>query len=255
MRRWIRRKDLAVVLPGVMAEHTGPISWEQRAWSAVLWAEPAALAMASAVRAARGSASTFPGASADERQIHLAIARGRHLRAPTWIRLHSRASLERSVLWVASPPRQREEEAALDLALAYLSRGRRHAHLNAVAAIAEPIQAGRTTAARVLESLDRRSRVAHREWLVGVVEDVGAGATSVLEQGYVRRVQRPHGLPPGSLQVAQALLSGSVIRDGLVLGRQIIELDGRAFHQGAGRRDSDLERDLDAAAVGLGRVV
>lgn len=33
VRRWVRRRDLARVLPGVFVDHTGPPSWSQRAWA------------------------------------------------------------------------------------------------------------------------------------------------------------------------------------------------------------------------------
>lgn len=246
IQRWLRRNELRRVLPGVFLTHTGQPTWHQRAWLAVLWAEPAALARSSAVRAAGGRAG------AEREPIHLLVGAGRKLQAPDWIVLHRCQDLESAVLWTASPPRQREEQAALDLALEHLARGGLDPHLAAVAALAEPVQARRTTAVRLLSALDERQRIAHRAWLTGVVLDIGSGATSVLEQGFVRRVQRPHALPAARLQVANRTTSGAVIRDALMLGRQVVELDGRAFHQGAARRDADLERDLDAATAGLG---
>lgn len=246
IQRWLRRNELRRVLPGVFLSHTGHPTWRQRAWLAVRWAEPAALARDSAVRAAGGRA----GAERDP--IQLLVGTGRKLQTPDWIVLHRCHDLDSAVRWTASPPRQREEQAALDLALEHLARGGNGAHLAAVAALTEPVQARRTTALRLLSALDERQRVAHRAWLAGVIVDIGSGATSVLERGFVHRVQRPHALPAARLQVADQTTSGAVIRDALVLRRQVIELDGRAFHQGAARRDADLERDLDAATAGLG---
>ena len=47
-------RELVEVLRGVYVEHTGPPSWQQRAWAAVLRAWPAALADQSAWRAFEG---------------------------------------------------------------------------------------------------------------------------------------------------------------------------------------------------------
>ena len=48
IERMIRRRVLARVFEGVYVEHTGPLTWRQRAWAAVLYHHPAALAGASA---------------------------------------------------------------------------------------------------------------------------------------------------------------------------------------------------------------
>jgi hypothetical protein len=89
-----------------------------------------------------------------------------------------------------------------------------------------------------------------------LLEDLKAGACSVLEREYLRRVERAHGLPTGERQVADSVAGVSVERDvthaayGLV-----VELDGRAFHGSAAARDADHARDLDAAAVRAMRTV
>lgn len=249
IKRWLRRKDLTRVLPGVYVTHTGPLTWTQQAWVATLWAAPAALALTSAVRAAGGRPSLLPGGRNDGLPIHVVVPAGRHLSPPDWIAVHQRQNVEETVRWSASPPRQRDEDAAIDLAVAHLASESSRAHLNAVASLAEPLQARRTTAPRMFAAVDRRARLAGRTWIIGVIRDVATGATTVLERGYVRRVQRPHGLPPAQLQAAERTLSGGVARDAILFGA-IIELDGRAFHQGSRQRDRDLERDLDAALTG-----
>ena len=53
IRRLIRRRELSVIHPGVYLDHTGDPTWLQRAWAAVLFCWPAALAAESAMRAAR----------------------------------------------------------------------------------------------------------------------------------------------------------------------------------------------------------
>ncbi|MDP3891593.1 type IV toxin-antitoxin system AbiEi family antitoxin domain-containing protein [Nocardioides sp.] len=51
IERLVRRREWARVHTGVYVDHTGPLSWEQRAWAAVLAHWPAALAGAAALRA------------------------------------------------------------------------------------------------------------------------------------------------------------------------------------------------------------
>ena len=54
IRRLLRRRQWARVHPGVFVDHTGPLTWRQRAWAAVLYAAPAALCAESALRAWNG---------------------------------------------------------------------------------------------------------------------------------------------------------------------------------------------------------
>jgi hypothetical protein len=51
LRRLLRRRQWARVHPGVFVDHTGPLTWRQHAWAAVLYAGPAALCAQSALRA------------------------------------------------------------------------------------------------------------------------------------------------------------------------------------------------------------
>ncbi|WP_018155218.1 hypothetical protein [Demetria terragena] len=249
--RWLRRKELARVLPSVYANHTGAPTRLQRDWAAVLFAAPAALAWTSAVRAASGQPTRLPGKWGDDGTVHLLVGPGRALVAPPWIVLHRCTRLESAVLWASSPPRQRPEPAAIDVAVAHLRSGAHDAHLQAVAALAEPLQGRRTTAERMLNEIDTRARLAHRRWITEVVKDIATGAASVLEHGYLHRVERAHGLPRALRQVTDTTGPRVAVRDALYPDRRAIELDGRAFHQGADRRDHDLERDLDASLAGL----
>jgi len=52
LRRWLRRHELVPVHDGVYVNHTGPLSWPNRAWAGVLRYWPAALALESATRLA-----------------------------------------------------------------------------------------------------------------------------------------------------------------------------------------------------------
>jgi hypothetical protein len=139
----------------------------------------------------------------------------------------------------------RLEDAALDAALA------RPDEWSRVALLAEVCQSRRTTAERMLATLEARNRVRDRRWLAGVLADIAAGTCSTLEHGYLTRVERPHGLPPSVRQQHDSSELGPVRYDvdyaPLPL---VVELDGRLFHDSALQRDRDLDRDLDVAVGG-----
>ena len=227
-----------MVHPGVFIDHTGPLSWHERAWAAVLFSWPAALCHESAIRAAEG-----PGRRGrDDDQIHVAVARSRHLVAPPGVRLHRNSGLLEQVRWNLGPPRVRYEDAVLDAAAEAKS------DLASIAILADACGARRTTALRLLDAAEARPRLAKRSWLTGILADVAAGTCSVLEHGYLTRVERPHGLPKGERQRSHRHRESQVFRDveydevGVV-----VELDGRLHHASAQARDADMDRDLDAA--------
>ncbi|WP_082748530.1 type IV toxin-antitoxin system AbiEi family antitoxin domain-containing protein [Nocardioides jensenii] len=250
LRRLMRGRRLVQVHPGVYVDHNGPMSWHQRAWAAVLHAWPAALSHQSALRAADG-----PGRRTSDRSgphpdgpIHVAIGPKRTLLQPDGVVLHHVTGLSEQTRWNTSPPRLRVEEAVLDLAAEAASE------FDAVSLLSGVVSSRQTTAPRLLEALAGRARIARREFLHDVLVDVAAGTCSVLEHGYLTRVERPHGLPEGIRQAVD-LSRGTLYRDVLYTTfGQVVELDGRIFHSGARHRDRDLDRDLDAAVDGLGSV-
>lgn len=238
IRRLLRRRDWAAVHDGVYVDHTGALPWLQRAWAAVLLAEPAALCHDSAIRAADG-----PGRRdrSDEAPVHVAIDRHRKLVLPEGIVPHRMVGLDDKVLWNAGPPRVRIEHAVIDVA------AEARTDFDAIAAISNAVQSRRTTARRLLTALDERRRIGRRAFLEGILHDVASGACSVLEHGYLTRVERPHGLPRANRQLVESS-RGPIYRDvEYVAYRMLVELDGRLFHDSATARDTDLDRDLDAA--------
>ena len=258
LRRLVRRRDLTLLHPGVYVDHTGDPSWIQRAWAGVLACASydtrrrggtsrgddlgAALAGASAMRAADG-----PGRREDATPIVVAIARDRRVLAPAGLTVVRTFGLADRVMWNVGPPRMRYDEAALDVALATADQ------LSAVGAIARAVQSRHTTAVRMQESLALRARAPRRLFLQSVLADVARGTCSVLEREYLVRVERPHGLPSGQRQSRAGTIGGVVYRD-VAVGTQLVELDGRLFHDTAEQRDRDFERDLDAAVSGQGTV-
>jgi hypothetical protein len=127
--------------------------------------------------------------------------------------------------------------------------------LEKIQLMAAVCQSRRTTASRLLEALGRRARVTGRRWLEAVLPDIAEGTCSVLEHGYLTRVERPHGLPVGLRQAPDRLGSGRVYRDVAYPSfKQLVELDGMLVHTSPSARDADLERDLDSAFAGHGTV-
>lgn len=236
LRRMLRRRELVRVHPGVYVDHTGDLSWVQRAWAAVLFAWPAALSHESALRAAEG-----PGGG-DPAEVHVAIGRHRRLAAPPGVRLHRMTDYQVRTQWNRSPPRIRYPEAALDVA------GAAGSDFVALDVVARACQSRRTTATHMLTSLDERTRTPRRRWLASVLHDVAEGACSVLEYGYLQRVERAHRLPTAGRQRRHEATLGRTYRD-VEYDGLVIELDGRLFHDTARQRDRDLDRDLDAAVV------
>lgn len=250
--RLLRRRDWTVVHEGVYVEHTGPLTWQQRAWAAVLFSWPAALSHNSALRAGEG-----PGRRGrDESVIDVAVHRDRNVTAPPGVEIHRMSGFDELAQWNLGPPRIRYDESVLDVAAAAKD------DLAAVAVLADACGARRTTASRLLGRIEARAKIHRRAWLTSVLADVAEGTCSVLEHGYLDRVERLHGLPHARRQAKATSTGRPLYRDveyeefGL-----IVELDGRLFHSSPGARDRDLERDLDAAVengqtvrIGFGQV-
>lgn len=238
--RKVRRREWSQVHPGVYVNHTGPRTWRQRAWAAVLVCWPAALDGWSAIRAHEG-----PGRRRDAGPIEVVVPHGRHPVAPPGVRVRGSRRFAESTQPHTSPPRQRYDDAIVELA------DRADDELSAVAILADACGGRRTTAARLHDQIAQMARLRRRSWLIAVLRDVAAGTCSVLEHRYLTDVERPHGLPRGRRQVAAVGPDGRrMFRDIVYAGaawRQIVELDGRLGHDTTRDRDRDFERDLDAS--------
>jgi hypothetical protein len=152
--------------------------------------------------------------------------------------------LDERVQWHLGPPRVRYHHAALDVAAEARS------DFLALGEVARAIQSRRTTTSHLIEALEDRQRVTRRLWLQSVLRDVSLGTCSVLEHGYLTRVERPHGLARARRQVRDRLGDATVYRDVDYMIGLVVELDGRLYHDTTDQRDRDLDRDLLAAVAG-----
>jgi hypothetical protein len=251
--RLVRRRELTRVYRAVYVDHTGPLSWEQRAWAALLYYWPAALSGASALRAhgvrttgsgraRRTRATDRADALAPDAPVEIAIDGTRHVRAIPGVRVRRVERLAAFVQPNLTPPRFRLEHALLDVA------ARAGRDDDAVAVLADSCQCGRTTARRLHSALQVRSRLRRRRFLLEVLADVAEGAYSVPERRYLRRVERAHGLPRGHRQLRASLTAGAAYRDVHYRRfRMVVELDGRLGHDEVADEWDDLDRDIDGA--------
>ncbi|HTW16057.1 MAG TPA: hypothetical protein VMF51_13060 [Nocardioides sp.] len=232
--RRLRRRELVRLLPGVFVDHTGVPTWRQRAWAGIHRFGPeAALDGRSALQFALG-ADWRDHRPADPIEIVVpASVRRREIEGYVVRRSRQYAA---TVLANISPPRRRIEHAAI-LVAAELDE------LAAIQLLADVCQSRRTAAGRLAEAAGGLTNVPRRRWLIEVADDIASGSCSVLEHGYLQRVERPHGLPVPSRQ--RQVRAGRRDVD-YVPYRLVVELDGRLFHDLAAQRDVDLERDLDA---------
>jgi hypothetical protein len=233
IRRWVRRRELTRVHEGVYVDHTGPLTWVNRSWVAVLVYWPAALSHDSVVHRAGDV-------------VHVAVAEDRNVVRRSGIEVHLLSRLEERVQWHLAPPRVRLEDAVLMMCALQPSR------VDALSLAADVCTRRRTTPERLLTELDRQRHLRHRAWLRAVLEETADGVRSALESSYLRRVERPHGLPRGTRQLRQRSGRGVVYRD-IVYERfgVAVELDGRVGHELSRDRWNDMDRDLDAAVTGL----
>jgi len=229
------------VHPGVYVEHTGPLTWKQQAWAAVLYYWPAALAGDSAL-AAQNVRGYEQRAGAP---IEISVDRDRRVvrRVGIVVRQHARfASLCQMQL---APPRQRLEHALLGVASGKRGLDR------SVGVLADAVQQGRTTPRRLLDALRERTRLRHRAVLRAVLADVQSGVHSVLEHRYLTDVERAHGLPVGRRQRRMRIDGDVTFRDVDYVDEGLsVELDGRIGHSEVEDLWSDLERDVSTITVG-----
>lgn len=261
IERFRRRREWATVHPGVYINHTGQLSWLQRASAALLYYWPAALSNESALhvhglrsearqriheREPKHATDGLDGRlSRSEGLIHVSVASDRRVVELRGVRLHRISDLAGVVQANRTPARVNLECSLLDVASAAPRDS------EAIAVLADACQSGRTTPDRLLRLLRTRLRLPRRAFLLEVLDDVAEGAYSVLEHRYLTRVERPHGLPTAKRQRRVSPGRTSAYRDVEYVDlRTIVELDGRLGHEAALDRWDDMGRDIDSVVSG-----
>jgi len=123
------------------------------------------------------------------------------------------------------PPCTRVEDTVLDLIQVAPSFD------DAYAWICKAIGRRRTTADRIRQAMDARKKMRWRREVTLALGDAGDGALSVLEYRYVRRVERPHGLPAARRQARIRQRTRNRYLDNLYEPYGVcVELDGTAAH-------------------------
>jgi very-short-patch-repair endonuclease len=143
-----------------------------------------------------------------------------------------------------TPPRTRIEETVLDLAEAARNFD------DALGWVCAACGGRRTTSYLIRDAMSERQRLRFREGLEMALDDIAAGAHTVLEHRYLGNVERRHGLPRADRQVRVTRGKRHEYRDALYTDYQVaVETDGQLAHS-LESRWSDAHRDNAAAADG-----
>lgn len=235
IQRMVRRKELHPVHRGVFVDHNGPLTRPQQEWAAVLALWPAALC----------GRSVLPDPPPNV--VHVLVDNDRRVKPPPRVFLHASTAFEERVDWRRSPPVQHLEDAVIDVVVDHL---RTDDVAAAFAALTRAAWTRRTTPERILEAVAARGRVPRRSTITSLVGDLRDGASSVLERGYLHRVEHAHGLPRGTRQHRSTATGRRTDQDVRYRDQAVVvELDGRAFHDSPQARDADAVRDLAELAV------
>jgi hypothetical protein len=207
---------------GVYLNRPGPIGWLTHASATVLACGPGAVLVDDSAAFLHQLVQS-PGPV-----VCLAVPAARRVISPQGARVRRARAVESSgSRW---PPRTGVEATVVDLAVTSSPD-------DLTALIGRCIQAGLTSADRLLRELSRRGRHRQRALVVEILADVRGGCESALEVRFLRDVLRRHGLPPGEgqypLSAIDPELGGRRADRAFVSERVLVELDGARFHQGA----------------------
>lgn len=239
IERMTRSGNWPVLRRGVYSIYTGMPSRTAQLWAVTLRAGPDAAI-------SHHTAAELQGLYDDRSAvIHVSVPEGRHIAGMAGVAVHRSGRLAKTALANLSPPRTRIEETVLDLT--------DHAGSldDAFTIAAAACQRRLTTPGRLRAAMTRRGKMRWRADLMMALAEIDAGAHSLLEYRYVRRVEAPHKLPRAVRQ-AEVLVGGKKyyldnLYDGYGLG---VELDGLQAHPDD-RRWLDVRRDNAIASLGI----
>lgn len=167
--------------------------------------------------------------------IQLAMPPSRGWRSRPWLQVLRESPGRRSPSSVGAPLRTLVEDTVLDLC--------RCAETDAEVLGYLPTATQRLTSHRRLaKALTRRARMPRRRLIQEVLSEVAAGVASPLELRWVRDVERAHGLPAATRPYPALHTCGAIADGAWVDYRVLLELDGRAYHEGE-RRFRDWRSD------------
>lgn len=220
---------------GIYQAQTGDLTWLGRAHAAVIRGQPGCALSLRSAEYLHGVARKPPPV------ITVAVPAGRRMTRLAGTRFRAHSELE--VVRRRGLPVTIAAQVVLDLAAEPGVDWR-----EAVATAARWVQQRRTTAIELAAVLEGRPRHPHRVILEVALGVVALGAESVMEVSYVQRVEVPHGLPRGRLQVRDGIVRRDVEYDQYLV---VVEIDGRLGHEG---EYVALDRRRDRRAAGRGRV-
>ncbi|MFI5708336.1 type IV toxin-antitoxin system AbiEi family antitoxin domain-containing protein [Kribbella sp. NPDC051620] len=258
LQRRCRARQLQRVHHGVYVDFTGPLPWETRMWAAWLACGPeAALTGKTALR--------YYGMEGDwdhDDPIHLAVPHARRVDRRAKILVARWREFDSRLNPTRKPPTVR-----LEIALLTTASGERETARQA-AMLLDACRQRRTTPQRLLAELETLGQLPRRDVIRQILLDAADGVQSFLEQVYLRRVERAHGLPVADRQVRAVTTAGSAstgfttaapdLSSKRVVFRDveyspygvIVEVDGRLGHSDALSRWRDMSRDNAAATSG-----
>jgi len=206
---------------GVYATFSGDPARETMLWAALLRAGPDAVLSHQTAAERHGLIDT------PSPVIIITVPVSRHpaqVKIPGVI-VHRSDSILRTKHPAMQPPCTRVEDTVLDLIQIA------PAFDDAYTWICRAIGRRRTTADRISQAMDARKKMRWRREIELALGEAGDGTLSVLEYRYVRRVERPHGLPPARRQARIGQRTGNRYLDNLYEEYGVcVELDGTAAH-------------------------
>jgi hypothetical protein len=206
---------------GVYATFSGDLTRETVLWAALLRAGP------DAVLSHQTAAERHGLIDAPSSLITVTVPaskRPARERIPG-VLIHRSDAILRTTHPAMLPPCTRVEDTVLDLIQIAPTFD------DAYAWICRAIGRRRTTADRIRQAMDARKKMRWRREIALALGDAEDGALSVLEYRYVRRVERPHGLPVARRQARIRQRFGNRYLDNLYEPYAVcVELDGTAAH-------------------------
>jgi len=241
MRNWVRSGRWQRLQRGVYATFSGEPTRDTVLWGALLRAGPGAV-LSHQTAAERHGLIDEPSALLT---ITVPVSRHPAQAKIQGIVIHRSDAILRTRHPTMLPPCTRVEDTVLDLIQAAASFD------DAYAWICRAIGRRRTTADRLRRAMDARKKMRWRSEIAAALGSADEGILSVLEYRYVRRVERPHGLPAARRQARIRQRTGNRYLDNLYEEyRLCVELDGAAAHP-ADEQWRDKRRDTANAVLGL----